>query len=396
MLNQPVQITNRTVSGENSVLQIEPSRYDRFSSWQKAFVLTLLLRIVYSLIAAVVALVQPVNWRLVHSNALTENLPPPNHSLGYLLLRTWERFDTLWYLHIASRSYDRPESVVFFPLYPWLIRVGSRLLQPTAAALLVSTLAAFFLFWGLHDLLLPQLPPDLAKRSIFICAVWPASFIFFAGYPESLLFALIVWSLCMARADRWLMAAVLGVAAAMTKAAGIVVLVPLLVLAIRRKQAMAWAVLAVPLGSAGFMEWLHWSGQHSIASAYEQYWRTSAALPWATLWTSIRTLLAKPNPVLALNLAFLVVSCVLVVWSRLRVEYVLYAAAAIVVFLTKQTEAPLQSTMRYLLIVFPAFVGLARFLQSPTLRPRFGMVCTALLVINFGLLWLFLGWSLVL
>jgi len=77
-------------------------------------------------------------------------------------------------------------------------------------------------------------------------------------------------------------------------------------------------------------------------------------------------------------------------------EYVLYAAAAMVVFLAKQTEPPLQSTMRYLLIVFPAFVGLARFLQGPTLRPRFGMVCAALFVINVGLLWLFLGWSLVL
>ena len=255
---------------------------------------------------------------------------------------------------------------------------------------------SLFCFFGLHELLVPQLPPEVAKRSILLCAVWPASFIFFAGYPESLLFALMVWSLCLARADRWLMAAVLGVAAATTKAVGIVVLVPLLVMAIRRKRATAWAVLAVPLGSAGFMAWLHWSGHRSIASAYEQYWRTSTALPWTTLWTSIRTLLARPNPILALNLAFLVAACVLVACSRQRTEYVLYAAAALVVFLTKQTEPPLQSTTRYLLIVFPAFVGLARCLQSPTLQPRFGMLCAALFVINLGLLWLFLGWSLVL
>jgi hypothetical protein len=381
---------------ENGVTHTSPSRYDRCSSWQKALLLALSLRVVYSLVAVVIALVQPVNWRLVQSNALTENLPPPNHSLGYLLLGVWERFDTLWYLRIAGQGYDRPESVVFFPLYPWLIRAASVVLQPMVAALLISTVAAFFLFWGLHELLLPELSPELAERSVLICVVWPASFIFFAGYPESLLFALIVWSICMARTDRWLLAAALGVAAALTKAVGIVVLVPLLILAIHRKKVVAWTVMAVPLGSAGFMIWLHSIGHRSITAAYQQYWRTSTALPWTTLWTSLRTLIRTPNPVLVLNLAFLTAACVLVARSRLRMEYVLYAVAAILVFLTKETEPPLQSTVRYLLIVFPSFVGLSRFMQAPLLRPRFGMACVAMFVINLGLLWLFLGWSLVL
>jgi hypothetical protein len=377
--------------------QMRRSTEDRSrTTQQRALVLTLLLRLAYSALGGVAALVQPVNWRLVHSNALTENLPPPDHSLRYLLSGVWERFDTLWYLHIAAHGYNRPDAVVFFPLYPSLIKIVSLLIPPMAAALLISTLATFFLFWGLQELLLGDQPRALVDQSVFLCAVWPASFIFFAGYPESLLFALIAWSLCMARRDRWVAAAALGLAAALTKAVGVVVAVPLLVVAVRHRKATALPVFLVFLGPAGFLGYLHWTGHSALASAYGQYWRTSMALPWTTLWVSVHTLVYTPNPILILNLTFLISGCVLAALSRLRIEYLLYSAVAIGVSLCKETTPPLQSMIRYLLIIFPIFVGFARLLQDPHLQSRFGMVCAALFVLNVGLLWLFLGWSLVL
>ena len=390
----------RLGSGVNRVNEVPPvvlteGRGRR--AWRLALVLTLLLRLTYSLLAAVVSLVQSVNWRLVHSNALTENLPPPDHSLQYLLFAVWERFDTLWYVHIAAYGYDRPDAVVFFPLYPSLIRIVSLLIPPMAAALLISTVAAFFLFWGLQELLLGDKPPSLVDKSVIVCAVWPAGFLLFAGYPESLLFALIVWSLSTARRGRWLGAAALGLAAALTKAVGVVVVVPLLIMAIRHNQKIkALPVLLIPLGSVAFLRYMHWGVHGTIASAYEQYWRTSTAPPWTTLWVSVRTLAHTPNPILVLNVIFLLSISVLVTLSRLKIEYLLYSVAAIVVFLCKETTPPLQSIMRYLLIIFPAFVGFASLLQSPHSQPRFGMVCTALFVVNLGLFWLFLGWSLVL
>lgn len=366
-------------------------------TWQRALALTLFLRLAYSLFAAVASLFQAVNWRLVHSNALTENLPPPDHSLRYLLFGVWERFDTLWYIHIAVHGYDRPDAVVFFPLFPGLMRILSPLIPPVPAAPLISTVAAFFLFWGLQELLMADQPPSLSDRSVLVCAVWPASFIFFAGYPESLLFALIVWSLSMARRERWLRAAALGVAAALTKAVGVVVVVPLLIMALRQSEKLkALPVLLVPLGATAFLQYLHWTTNGTLASAYGQYWRTSTAAPWTTLWVGVRTLAHAPNPILVLNLIFLLSVSLLVTRSRLRIEYLLYSAAAIVIFLCKETTPPLQSVMRYLLIIFPTYAGFARLLQGPRAQPRFGMACAALFVINLGLLWLFLGWSLVL
>ena len=371
------------------------TEYRSRTSWSRALWLTLWLRLAYSALAAAFVLIQPVNWRLVRSNALTENLPPPDHSVRYLSLGLWERFDSLWYLHLAAHGYDRPDAVVFFPLYPLLIKILGLLVSPIAAALLISTVAPFFLFWGLQELLLADHTPDFTNQTIFLCAVWPASFIFFAGYPESLLLALIVWSLCMAARGKWITAAAFGLAAALTKAIGVVVVVPLLIMALRRRRAMALPMLLIPLAWVGFMEYLQWTGRGAITSAYVQSWRTLTAPPWTVLSVSIRALIHTPNPILILNFIFLIVGCILAALSKLRTEYLLYAAAALVVFLCKETTPPLQSISRYLLIVFPMFVGAARLFQSPPVRSRFWLACAALFLINIGLLWLFMGWSLV-
>ncbi len=372
--------------------------------WKKALGLTLAMRVIYSLLAAGISFVEPVNSALMRSNALTAELAPPNHGLHYLMLGCWERFDTLWYLHIAAQGYDLPVSVVFFPLYPGLIRVVSYVMPPIAAALLISMAAFFFLLWGLYELLRGEMPEALAERTVWLMAVWPASFIFFAGYAESLLLALIVWSLVMAQRGWWRRAAALGVAAALTKAVGVVVFVPLLVMAVRRRQISAWPALAVPSGSIGFLAWLHETSHGSISSAYQNYWHTLPAMPWQTVGAALVVFSRTHNALLAMNLVALVICCVLVLASRMKPEYLLYAAAAIILCLMKMTDPPLQSMLRYVLIVFPVYVGLARsFWRSsgrssdyPQLRGRFALVCAALFAANLGLLWLFLGWSLVL
>src|SRR5208337_1693973 len=116
--------------------------------WQIAMGITATLRVFYSAMAAAFLPILHPDPALIRSNALTENLPSP-HGLHYALLGIWERFDTLWFLRIAEHGYDRPMAVIFYPLYPAAIRLVSGLIPAMAAALLVSTVAAFFLFWGL-------------------------------------------------------------------------------------------------------------------------------------------------------------------------------------------------------------------------------------------------------
>jgi hypothetical protein len=376
--------------------QIRSRSNDAIPSWRMTFRMTLLLRLAYSILGAVFSLFIPINWHLIRSNALTETEPAPSVSLHYLFLDLWSRFDTLWYLHIARYGYDRADATVFYPLYPLLIRLVSTVLNPVAAALLISTVGAWLMFWGLEKLLMLDYPRDLVERTVIICAVWPASFIFFAGYPEPLLLALIVWSLYVARRNRWAIAAVLAVAAGLTKAAGIVVIVPLALIALRRRTPSSLAVLLAPAGMFGFQLWLRLHGFGSATDTYQHYWRTSAAFPAKALGVAVEHLFRAPDIILVLNLLFLLLFCVLLVLVRTSREYVLYGAAVILFVLCKETTPPLQSMMRYLLLVFPAFLGTAQILNRPSLRRRFAMMCVGLFVINAALMWLFLGWSLVL
>src|ERR1700688_2002346 len=106
--------------------------------WQLALAMSGALRVFYSAVAAAFLPFLHPDPVLIHSNELTENLPSP-YGLHYALLGIWERFDTLWYLRIAKSGYDLPMAVIFYPLYPWLIRGLGGLAGPMAAALLIST-----------------------------------------------------------------------------------------------------------------------------------------------------------------------------------------------------------------------------------------------------------------
>lgn len=364
-----------------------------YSPWRVALALALALRVLYSGAAAIFAAVVPVNLQLMRSNAFTESLSLPSRTFHYLFLDAWGRFDTLWYLHIAHSGYDWPGSIVFYPLYPILIRAAGNSL---ISALFISTLAAFFLFWGLQELLLLDFSADKVRRVLLICAVWPASFIFFAGYTESLLLAFILWSLYAAKRDRWAFAALAGFAACLTKAAGVVVLVPLVIMAWRRRSLGAWPILLTPSGSAAFLIWLRVSGHGTPTNAFARYWHITFSWPWMTLWTTFLSLAHSLNAIVAFNFLFVVLFCWFVLASRMGPAYKLYALAAILLFLTKHIDPPLQSTARYLLIVFPAYMGVQNYFEGPRLKERFGILCMVMMVANLGLLWLYMGWSLVL
>jgi len=109
---------------EKSIAEPIQSRW--FTPAAKAFALTLSLRIFYSIFAAVSSRYLRLDPNLIHSNSLTGQLMSrESHPLLYALLGVWERFDTLWYIQISAHGYETPIAIVFYPLYPILIRALS-------------------------------------------------------------------------------------------------------------------------------------------------------------------------------------------------------------------------------------------------------------------------------
>jgi hypothetical protein len=369
------------------------------ADWQIALAITAALRVVYTGVAAAAAVFLHPDARLIHSNVLTENLPAPG-SWHYALLGVWERFDTLWYLRIAEHGYDLPAGVVFYPLYPWLIRSLSGLTGPMAAALLISTVAAFFYFWGLLRLVENHVRSEFSNahplRTEMLAAVWPASFFFFAGYTEALAVALIVWCIGWARDERWARAAACAFAAGLTRSVGTLVIVPLAIMAWGAPRRARWPVVIAPLGTLGYWFWLQQTGRVSVAAAYRTYWHTEVAGPWTTLWLAIRSLVERFDSLVMISLVALILFFVAgVAQRRMRIEDRCFSAAVIVHLLLRVCWPPLLGAPRYLLPLYPAYLTLGTWAEKMR-RTRFVFLCGALFA--FNLIWMlaFLNWSLVL
>jgi Gpi18-like mannosyltransferase len=331
-------------------------------------------------------------------------LPAPG-GWHYALLGIWERFDTLWYLRIAERGYDLPAGVVFYPLYPCLIRSLRGLAGPMAAALLISTLAAFFYFWGLLRLVenevRSEFPNAQPLRTVMLAATWPASFFFFAGYTEALAVALIVWCVGWARDERWVLAAACALAAGLTRSAGTLLIVPLAIMAWRARRPARWLVSIAPLGTLGYWFWLHQTGRLSVAAAYRTYWNTEVASPWTTLWQAIGSLAQRFDPLVVIGLVALIVFFVAGVAAprrmrmRMRIEDRCFSAAVILHLLLRLCWPPLLGAPRYLLPVYPAYLTMGNWAEKME-RARFAFLCGTLFAVNLAWMWAFLSWSFVL
>src|SRR5208283_4679601 len=275
--------------------------------WQIAMGITATLRVFYSAMAAAFLPILHPDPALIRSNALTENLPSP-HGLHYALLGIWERFDTLWYLRIAEHGYDRPMAVIFYPLSPAAIR----------AALLISTVAACFFFWGLLRLA-GELSEGGRVRMLLLVSMWPTSFVLFAGYAESLTLALVVWAIVFGRQSgrqsgreaRWETATGCGLLAGLARPSGVLVFVPLAMMALRSRQARSLAVALTPLGLLGYWGWLRWSGRISVVEAYRLYQGMTMVPPWRGLWEVLRLIVTEHDSLVAIKLGLLMVVAVI-------------------------------------------------------------------------------------
>jgi hypothetical protein len=367
----------------------------RWTPAGKALALTIGFRFFYSFFAAIASPWLRLDPKFIQSNSLTSHLMSrDSHPVLYALFGVWERFDTLWYLQISRHGYDNPAATVFYPLYPGLVRGVSFITHSDlAAALLIGTAASFFLFWGALRLFELDYPADTALRAVLLWLVWPASFAFFAGYPDSMVCAFTVWAIYFARSSRWLPAGALGLLAGCTKAVGCFAALPLLWIAWKRRERSGLiAAVACVAGLACYELWLAFNHFPPAAQVYRTYWATSTVAPWTSLGEAIRALARGGDRLLLLNLGIFAVVGAAALMRPVRIEYKIYAIAAMCLFLTKHTQPLLQSTTRYSLSLFAAYPPISARFNGGISFACLLLVCA---IVNLFLLLTFLDWGLV-
>jgi hypothetical protein len=153
-----------------------------------------------------------------------------------IVMNEFNRWDAPHYLDIAKNWYvsnpalDPYNFIVFFPLYPVLIRLTT-LDFPYAglSALVVSnvcSIAAFIYLWKLTKL---DFDKGVAQKAVVFLSIFPTAYFLSAPYTEGLFFALAIASIYYGRLAKWPLAGVLGMLASLTRIAGLLLLPTLLV-----------------------------------------------------------------------------------------------------------------------------------------------------------------------
>jgi Mannosyltransferase (PIG-V) len=344
----------------------------------------------------------------------------PFGDFGDLVLGLWSRWDSVWYLGIANHGYSTDgNDPAFFPLYPVVSRaladLGS-LFSPGPEAIFLASLgvslasfaAALYFLYLLVEI---DLGAQVAQVAVALVAFFPMALFYQAIYSESLFLLASVGALWFARNDRWALAGAFGAAAAATRSAGILVVVPLLLIYLFGPRSLgpyrnpfqrarpfplradALWLLLVPLGLGLYMAYLWASAGDPLRFHDAQdFWLRGfghigevPAGPLGGLWQGIsaafqgvrQIVAASDSPVYwasagggplrnaGLNVGmflFLVFGLVALVgtFRRLPVAYGAYAAAALSLPLTFPAKTlPLFSLPRFVAVVFPLFIWLA-------------------------------------
>jgi len=336
------------------------------------------------------------------------------------LVSYWQRWDALWYQHIAENGYAAGNgTTAFYPLYPLLARITSTLFPGnTVLGLLVVSAAAFVgattLLWRLVRMEakggLPRpwaLPFRVTERTqlmlaaltVLLIVLFPASFFLLAPYTESLFLLLAVASLLLVRTGRPWLAGAVGLLAGLTRTQGVFLALPIAYEHLRERRSWDWirgrggrpprlALLAALLPLGGIVLFTLYQavmlGEQRSGLDTLAIWGYKLALPWDALgasWTyitgGVRNLNAKAVEVF--NLVCLLGAAVIAVIGarRLPGAYTLYALPSLgLLFFRSMYFSPLMSVGRYVLVVFPCFMVAASWL---TPHPR---MAAAILVVS--------------
>ena len=133
-------------------------------------------------------------------------------------------------------------SYAFFPFYPLLMRIFSiplsifglnEIATATLAGVVVSALGTLLGMLALFDLTRDSFGEEGALRAAFYLIIFPTSFFLIQVYTEGLFVGLAFAGLAMLKRKHWEAAALLGICAALTRAVGIALVIPMAIAWIR-------------------------------------------------------------------------------------------------------------------------------------------------------------------
>jgi hypothetical protein len=314
---------------------------------------------------------------------------PFRSGLLNLLAAPAARWDSVWYLRIAQHGYTSAAAAAFYPLYPLLIRAGASLFgAPLAMGVAISSASGAIALVLAYRLVRLDLNESQARLTVLLIAFFPTAFFLSAVYGEALFLALSLGSIYAARRDHWAWAGTLGGLSATTRPEGVLLVVPLVILflygpraggvpSVRRwwprhrlTAAAAWIIL-VPAGLLAFMAFMAISRHDPFAPFHaESLWGRRFAGPVDGIVAAVQAIRgnlvtlqqgipAQPHDLIDVGFLLFAVVGIDSCRRRLPFAYFAYGVVALVqaVSYPQIGSEPLLSLPRFVLVIFPVFMG---------------------------------------
>ena len=155
-------------------------------------------------------------------------------NIGFIeLCSKWNLWDAPHYIEIAQNGYSQHVEngqhlfLVFFPLYPMLIRVMAAIVRNyIVAGILVSTLCYCGGCVLMYKLVTIDYSKSIARTSVVLLSVSPFSFYFGGIMTESTFFLVTIATFLAIRQHKWFVAGILGILASLTRSVGVFMVVP--------------------------------------------------------------------------------------------------------------------------------------------------------------------------
>jgi hypothetical protein len=305
------------------------------------------------------------------------------------LLRPWTAFDGAEFIAIAQHGYT-PRSAAFFPMYPAALRLaGTDANALAACGILLSTLAFFAALVVIGKLVARDLNLATARRTVWVLALLPPTFIFSAVYSDSLFLLLLATTWYLWASGQIWRAAAAGLLLGLTRNTGVVVTLALAVSAwqsgrTRGMLATFPAIIAPVLGLILFQGYLaiHFGNPLVGVNAHEDFGRALMP-PWQPVIEDAQAFLTFQPISVGVIVNFIPIA--LAVWlpyryrHRLPVSYSVLLLGVIAMELVySRTYVPhLNGTFRFLAMLFP-FAELAALFSMRWTRSRSPVIFWAL------------------
>jgi len=300
------------------------------------------------------------------------------------ILASWNHWDAANYVRIAQFGYQTPYDVAFFPLFPLLITAFAHILGSWSYLLvgtIISNAALLGALFVIYQLAVEAGGEQVAQRTLLYLCIFPTAFYFFAPYNESLFLLLTASTFLAMRQQRWWLAGLLGLLAALTRSAGILLVIPYMVELWTTRESITASrqnmlfrvlpILLIPLGTALYAIYCwHISGNPLDFIAVQSHWGRHTTWPWQGIWQSLTEIFwyqpfgsfNEVHNLLDLSATLAFIALAIVGKNKLRASYSFWMGLALLYMILSPAIValdPLESNQRFVLEMFPAFITLS-------------------------------------